>query len=151
MASDNSKLVYGGDMMLFVGSGSTKQPLAFSQSAKLSVSMKTREVSSKDSGNWTEKANGKYDWNCSTDGLLSFSVSGNTTSMETVYSHFLAGLPINVVFASKTGTSPIWTVDSAKKNFTGQGIIAGIDMNAGDNDNATYSISIEGTGALVMA
>ena len=148
--ADNSKLVYGGDMMLFVGSGTTKQPLAFSQSAKLSVSMKTREISSKDSGNWTEKANGKYDWNASTDGLLAFAVTGNTTSMDAIYNLFLAGTAINVVFASKTGTSPIWTVDAAKKNFSGLGVISSIDNNAGDNDTATYSISIEGTGVLSM-
>ena len=148
--ADNSKLIYGGNLMLFIGSGSTKQPLAFSQSAKLSVSMKTREISSKDSGDWTDKANGRFDWNASTDGLLAFGVTGSTSSMETVYNLFLAGSPINVVFASKTGTNPAWTVDATKKNFSGSGIITSIDMNAGE-DNATYSISIEGTGALIMS
>ena len=150
MAVENDKIVYGGNMMLFVGSGATKNPLAFSQSAKLSISMKSRDISSKDSGLWGEKASGKFEWNCSTDGLLSFSVSGSTSSIDIVYNLFLAGQPVNVVFAQKTGTSPFHTVDATKKNFSGLAMISSIDMTAGDNDNATYSISLEGASALVM-
>lgn len=150
MAYDNSKIVYGGDMMLFISSGATKLPLAFSTSSKLSVSTKTRDLSNRDSSNWTEKASGRFDWNASSDGLLSFSVSG-TNGMDVIYSLFTAGLPVNVAFASKSGTSPSFTVDSAKKNFTGTGIIVSIDMNSADADTATYSITIEGSGALVLA
>lgn len=149
--ADNSKLIYGGDLMLFIGSGSTKNPLAFSTSAKLSVNTKTREISSKDSGNWTEKLAGKFDWNCSTDALLSYSVTGSTTSCDVVYQLFLAGQPINVAFAVKTGSSPYWTADATKKAFSGQGIIESMDITAGDNDTATYSISIAGSGALALS
>ncbi len=151
VGANNDKLVYGGDLMLFVGTGTTKNPLAFSQSAKLSVSMKTREISSKDSGQWTEKASGKYDWNCSTDGLLSFDVTGATSSIDMVYELFLAGEDVSIVFASKTGTTPLWTVDSTKKSFTGTALITSLDINSGDGDNATYSISLEGTGQLTLS
>lgn len=150
MAVENDKIVYGGNMMLFVGSGTTKQPLAFSQSAKLSVNMTSREISSKDSGNWTDKAAGKYDWNASTDGLLNFSITGATTGIDQVYNLFIAGLPINLVFAQKTGTTPFHTVDATKKNFSGTALITSIDMNAGEVDSATYTISLEGSGALIM-
>ena len=153
MAADNSKIVYGGDLMLFIGTGSTKTPLAFSQSAKLSVSTKTREISSKDSGNWTDKAAGKFDWNASTDGLLSFTVTGQTgsTGIDTVFEYFLAGTPLNLVFGSKTGTSPDWTINATAKSFSGQVIVSSIDINAGDGESATYSISLEGYSALSLS
>lgn len=151
MAADNSKIVYGGDLMLFVGTGSTKTPLAFSQSAKLSVSTKTREISSKDSGNWTDKAAGKFDWNASTDGLLSFNSTTGQTGIDTIFEYFLAGTPLNLVFGSKTGTSPNWTINATAKSFSGQVIVSSIDINAGDGESATYSINCEGYSALSLA
>lgn len=153
MAADNSQILYGGDLMLFIGTGSTKTPLAFSQNAKLSVSTKTREISSKDSGLWTDKAAGKMDWSASTDGLMSFSTSGQTgtTGIDIVYNYMISGTPLNIVFGSKTGTSPAWTVNSGVKSFTGQAIIASIEVSAGDGDSATYSIALEGYSALTLS
>jgi hypothetical protein len=46
MALETSKIIYGGDMMLFVAS----KPVAFSTAAKLDISLKTRDIGSKDSG-----------------------------------------------------------------------------------------------------
>lgn len=148
---NNSNLVYGGDLILFTHSGATVQPLAFSTSAKLSISNKTRDISSKDSGEWTEKQAGKFDWNVSSDALLNFSSTGTTQSMDEVYSYFTNKKLMNISFASKTGTSPSWTVDASKKKFTGTAIITSIDINAGDGETATYSISMEGSGALTLS
>ena len=146
-----SNVVYGGDLMLFIGSGTTKQPLAYSTTAKLSVSAKTRETASKDdTGKFAKKAIGKYDWNCSTDGLLSWETTTGTNYMDDVYALFLAGEEINIVFGSKTGTTPAWTVDATAKSFTGKGLITAVDLNASDGDNATYSITIEGNGLLSL-
>jgi predicted secreted protein len=151
MAADNSKIVYGGDLMLFIGTGTTKSPLAFSTSAKLSVSTKVRDISSKDSGNWTDKTVGKFDWNTSTDGLLNFSATSGTTGIDTVYSYFISGTPINIVFGSKTGTTPNWTPNLTLKSFSGTAIITSIDVNGNDGDNATYSITLEGNSTLALS
>jgi len=145
-------LSYGGDLMLFTHSGATVQALAFSTSAKLSISMKTREVTSKDStGDFAEKLPGKFDWNVSSDQLLNFSSTGTTNSMDEVYNYFINKKLMNISFASKTGTSPSWTVDSGKKKFTGTAYITALDINAPDNDQATYSIQMEGTGVLTLS
>lgn len=150
MAYSNTPIVYGGNMMLFISSGATKLPLAFSTSTKLSISTKTRDLSNRDSSNWTEKAAGRFDWNCSSDGLMGFDVSGST-GVETLFALMNAGLPVNVAYASKTGTSPTYTVDATKKNFTGTAIIVSLDLNTADADTGTYSISLEGSGALILA
>lgn len=149
--ANNQFLSYGGDLMLFAHSGASVQPLAFSTSSKLTVNLATREISSRDSGNWKESAAGKLDWSVSSDSLLSFSATGTTQSFEELYNYQINRCPVNIAFAHKTGTSPSWTVDSSKKKFTGCGFITSLDVNSQDNDNATYSVNIIGSGPLSIA
>lgn len=149
---NNEYLVYGGDLMLFASSGATVAPLAFSQSAKLSISMDTREISSKDStGDFKDYASGKFGWTVSSDALVNFAATGTTNSVDDLYTMMINKTLVNIAFGQKTGTSPSWTVNTNKKRYTGQAYITSIDLNASDNDNATYSINLQGTGALVQA
>ena len=108
MPIETSKIVYGGDMMLFVGTGTSKLPIAFSTSAKLDITVATRDISSKDSGVWTEKVGGKIDWNASTDALYTevLTVTTGTNTFDELYTLMIARAPINCVFAATTGTSP---------------------------------------------
>lgn len=58
--------------------------------------------------------------------------------------------PITVVFAVKSETEyPVggWT-PKAGSGYSGSAIVTSITANAADNDNATYSITLEGAGAL---
>jgi predicted secreted protein len=155
MALDTSKIQYGGDLMLFTTlSGTTAQPIAFSSAAKLDVTMKTRDIGSKDSGYWDEKAAGKLSWNMSTDALMADSNLGDITAVYSeLYTSMIARLPITVAFATATGTAPAWTISAVagKKKFSGLAYITSLSLNAPDGDNASYSISLEGTGALTMA
>lgn len=153
MAVESSKLAYGGSMMLFLGSGATKLPIAFSTSAKLDITLSTRDISSKDSGYWVEKAGGRLEWNASSDALYSevLTVTTGTNTYDELFSLMTARTAINCVFAATSGTTPDWTVDVTKKNFTGQAIITSLSVNAPDGETVTYSVSLEGTGALVMA
>ena len=151
---NNDKLVYGGDLMLFLATGATVMALAFSTSAKLAISMDTREISSKDStGDFKDYAAGKFGWTVSSDALVNYSSTGNTNSVDELYTMMISKSLVNIAFASKAGTStsPSWTVSTTSKKYTGQAYITSIDLNASDNDNATYSINLQGTGALVQA
>lgn len=142
-------LTYGGDLMIFINpSGGTKQPIAFSTSAKLSVSMKSRDISSKDSGDWTAKAAGKFDWNASTDALANFQSTGTTYSVEDLYGYMVAKCQVSMAFGVKCGTSPSWALCSSAKYFSGNAFITAMDLNAGDGETATYSVSFEGNGTL---
>ena len=148
--SDTSKLIYGGDMMLFLASGATVQPLAFSTSAKLDITLKTRDVGSKDSGYWDETAAAKFNWNVSSDQLYSYSATGTTQTYAKLYSMMLARLPINMGFGVKAGNTPSWTIGSTDK-FTGQILITALSITAGDNANSTFTMSGIGTGVLAFA
>jgi len=150
MASTGN-IVYGGDLMLFINSGATVQPIGFSTSAKLSVTMKTREITSKDSvGDFAELTTGKFSWNISTDSLVNYTSTGTTMSTEEIYQNMYNKKLMNISFGVKTGSSPSWTVDSSKKRFTGTGYITSFDLNASDGDNSTSSITIDGTSVLTL-
>jgi len=150
MAVETSKITYGGDMMLFVAT----KPVAFSSAAKLDISLKTRDIGSKDSGHWDEKAAGKMSWTASSDALMCDDLTGTGNS---TYSDLFTAMetrtPLAIVFATAAGTAPDFTISAVagKSKFTGSGFITSLSMNAPDNESATYSISFEGTGALVMA
>lgn len=66
MPIETNKINYGGDIMLLVNGS----PLAFSTGAKLDVTLKTRDVTSKDSGYWEEKAASKLSWTASSEALM---------------------------------------------------------------------------------
>ena len=152
MAADNTKIIYGGDMMIFIGDTTgTTTPLAFSTSASLSINVDTREISSKDSGYWKDFIAGKISWEASTDGLLSYGLSGSTSSVDVLFTKLLARESVYVKFATTSGTTPAWTVNSSKKVFTGKAIITSLELTASDNESSTYTISLTGSEALSVA
>lgn len=64
----------------------------------------------------------------------------------------MARAAISVVFAVKdntVNTVPVtgWTPE-ANNGYSGSAVITSITANAPDNENATYSITLEGSGAL---
>jgi len=150
MATEPSKIEYGGDMMIFVTTG---LPIAFSTSAKLEISLDTREISSKDSGYWKEKQAGRLDWKAGTDALYTEVLTGtvSTTSFDELYALMIARTAITMVFGAATGAAGAQTNDATKKKFTGSALITALSVNAPDNETTTYSMSLEGTGALVNA
>ena len=92
-------------------------------------------------------------WTMSTDALMSDSNIVTTAhSYSDLYTAMLTRVPLTLVFATATGTTPDFTASAVagKTKFTGSGFITSLSMNAADGDNATYSVSFEGTGALVM-
>ena len=152
---NSNQLVYGGAVMIFVNpTGTTSTgalPSAFSTSAKLTINLSDREISSKDSGDWQEFAGNKFSWTMSTDALMSLSgVTGNTLSTKKVYNAFISKVPVYMSFASATGTAPSWTQATGKVKFSGQALITSMDFNAGDNTEGTYTFTSKGNGALAI-
>lgn len=150
--SQINTITYGGDLMLFASSGTTAavQPLAFSTNAKLSIDLKTRDVSSKDSGYWTEKAPAKFTWNVSSDGLYAYANTGTTQTISKLYTIYCNRNLVCMAFAAKCGTSPSWGVCATNK-FSGCMLITKLDVDSKDDSTVTYALSGEGSGALSFA
>ena len=150
----NSTMVqYGGSMMVFLNpTGQTAAgalPAAFSTNAKITIALTDREISSKDSGDWSEFLGNKFNWNVTTDALLSLSgVTGSTLSTKKVYTAFVTKTPVYVAFSVTAGSTPSWTVAAGKLKFTGCALINSMDITAADNTEAVYTFGAKGTGAL---
>jgi hypothetical protein len=148
MATNNDKIIYGGNMMLFVSSGATLYPMAFSTTAKLSISLSTRTIASKDDGDWENTCGGKFTWNASTETLMNFASTGTTHDTNDVYAMFVNKVPINFAFAQKCGTSPSWGVCTSARRYVGCALITNMEMDATDNENGKASIQLNGTSQL---
>jgi hypothetical protein len=152
MGAQNSLIQYGGNLMIFIATGSTatKMPCAFSTSAKLDIAMKTRDTSNKDDGNFGSKSYGRINWSMSSDALASYVTTGNTLSVEDLWSRMLAHTLVTVAFGGISGSTAPYTLSASVKYFSGEAYITSLNLTAGDNDTATYTVQIEGSGALAI-
>lgn len=146
-----AQVINGGDLMLFIDGES----VAFATSHKLSINVETVETTSKDSGGkWVSKSGRKISWNCSTENLYSNDGAGMT--FDQLFDKLVARTEIDAVFCLKkedVDAVPAdgWTAtDAATTNpvYSGKVIITALEANAPNGDNATFTASFEGVGAL---
>jgi predicted secreted protein len=105
----------------------------------LSVNHETRDVTTKDSAGWRELLEGlrSYSLNCS--GLLAFDTTNAGTDMiDSVTNRTL----IEWEFGTGVTGDP---------KYSGEGYVSTLEAGSpGREDNATYSFTIEGTGAYTV-
>ncbi len=137
------------------GAPTNGDTIGFATSASLSVSMDLRDSTTKSSLGWQENLGGLKSWEISGDAFVDLSGDtvgnsndpwlSNSTTDKTVkltpslYDTWAAGVAVKVAFGNST------------KSYYGQGIITSLSIDAGVEENATYSITIQGTGALTEA
>jgi len=137
------------------GAPGANDTIGFATSASLSVSMDLRDSTTKSSLGWQENLGGLKSWEISGDAFVDLSGDtvgnsndpwlSNSTTDKTVkltpslYDTWAAGVAVKVAFGNST------------KSYYGQGIITSLSIDAGVEENATYSITIQGTGALTEA
>lgn len=139
------KIIKGDDLMLFSEMGYS---FAFATSHSLSISADAVEISSKDSGKWKTNTVNKLSWEISSENLYT------TTSYDELFNLMVSREEFPVFFGVKSEVtdsieegSDGWTPNEAY-TYHGYGIITSLTANAGTGDNATYSVTITGTGAL---
>ena len=122
-------IVKGDELMLFKDSKS----LAYATSHTLSITGNTVDISSKDHGYW------------------------GASEFDGLFSAMVAKSPITVTFghpnaynANGLGSSDNWIPDASvgAKYYYGPAIITSLQANANTGQNATYSITLTGNGAL---
>lgn len=135
-------IILGTELMLF----RSGKALAAATNCKLTLNANTLETSSKDSGKWTSNQAAKLSWTCSSDNL--FTIADYADLMDAC----IARTPIEVQFSTvkdfdtKDGVGDGWEAEN--NGYKGEAIITSVDMNAPDGDNATYTVSMTGSGAL---
>lgn len=66
---------------------------------KLTINHASKEISSKDSGIWTDLAKGKLKWSASSGGLMT--IDANTQSFEYLFDAQINREPVTLTFAVK--------------------------------------------------
>jgi len=122
--------------------GTTYDIIGRATSASLSVSMETRETTTKDSAGWQENLEGLKSWSLSGDGLVTYSISGDYDTPDDLFTILSNRTLVKVKFGSAT---------SGEIDYTGDAYLASYEQEAGVEENVTYSFSFTGTGTLTQA
>lgn len=138
-------IIKGGTLMLFLSNKSI--PLATNHTLTINVS--TADSSNKDVGGgaWATSEVAQFSWEASTDNLYS------TKGASDLFAKLKAGTPIAAKFGVKSDNaddplpgSGSWTAPT--EYFSGNVIITSLEMTAQNGENATFSCTMQGVGAL---
>lgn len=141
MAFANS-VINGTDVLLRVDS----KLIACATSHSIELTNATREVACKDSGDFASAEYGRFSWTVSTDALLNL---GKDSEQYVSYDDLMqlmlnkAKVEVLSIYDGRAAAG----VDSGLVVY-GEGIITSISQTNPDNDNASYSVSIQGRGEL---
>ena len=124
------------DVVLKVGS----ELVGKMTSASFSVTMATRDISTKDSAGWMEVLEGQKSWTLSGEGLVVYNNTGKATP-DDIYTYLSNRTAVTIEFGSET---------TDEKYYTGSGYFTEFSTDAGVEDNATFSFSFQGTGTLTQ-
>jgi len=153
------KPIKGSDLMLFIkpNGTSTFKSIAFATSHSLSINGESTETSSKDNGGkWVSKQMQRLSWTVSTDNL--YSLDGEGSVYDDLFTVMTERKEIDIVFSLENGYedkadevptggwSPI-----TSPQYKGKVLMTSLELNAPNGDNATFTASFEGVGALTKA
>lgn len=147
--NQNNDLVMGDDLLLYLTSGKTV--VAYATSCSLQVDSETIDTSSKFSCKWQSNMGGKASYTISADALYCNNESG--ISFDTLLEFMVAGEQIDWYMGEEsawTGTCETnpHTLDTTKTYYNGKGVVASVSLEAGNNEVATCSITINGAGEI---
>ena len=133
----------GTDLILKVSpaSAGAAVKLMHSQTVSLSMNVDTIDISTKDSAGFRDLLGGQKSFSLSADGLMDFEAAAGDTDVQELFTQALARTSVTFVFGID---------DASLYNMSGSGFITSIEVSGGTEDAPTYSVSIEGTGALTV-
>ena len=137
-------LLNGTDLLLKVGSGNANEVvLAFATSCSLEISTDEIDQTNKDSVGWKSIIQGTRSWSVSADAMY----QNEAEASKKAFTDFFA----NVENRSKVYVE--LTIAGASNSdanvfYSGEAYVSSLSVNGGTEDQATWSISLTGTGAL---
>ncbi len=132
---------------LKVYSAGTTNLVAFAQNCTLNVNHSPREITNKESAGYKEILEGLRDFSIDIDGAYAWTNAAGaalTDGVDDVLETNVlnARQAVSFIFGDTAATSDI--------SYSGSGFITSVSLTGGTEDTATYSMSIEGTGALTQ-
>ena len=114
--------------------------LLHSTSCTLSMNVDTIDISTKDSAGFRDLLGGQKSFSLSADGLMDFLDTGSTTDPEELFTNMMNRTAVTFTFALDV---------QAGHKYTGSAFITSLEVTGGVEDAPTYSVSLEGTGAIL--
>lgn len=126
------------------GGHGTATTIALSTSASLSLNMETRDISNKGSAGWRELLEAQKSWSVTCEGMYAMLDSSGAAIKN--YDDFFA------LLVARTPMYLELTTDvTGDDYYHGTVYITSLEQTAPLEDNMTYSMTFEGTGALTKA
>lgn len=146
---NNNEIVKGATLMVFLNG----EAIAFATSHSFNKTLNTNEVSTKDHGDWTALIAGNISWEATTENLYS------TNGWTAVNTAFKTKEPVTIAFgptANYNNGNGIVDPNGGENNYTpaqtgveyGKALITSLQVTAAAGDNATFTATFTGTGAL---
>lgn len=152
MAYQNSDLVNGNDLLLYIYSGSTAQPVAFGTSASLQVDGATISANNKMACRFAQNLLGNCSYTVSSDSL--YTDTESHYSFDDMLAQMVAGDTVKWALAEATSGSTAvcsaatYDINTEKIVAAGNAIITSLSLNAGLDEVASCSITLTGSGDL---
>ena len=147
--NENSDLIHGDNLLLYLTSGKTV--VAYATSCSLQVDADTIDTSSKFSCKWQSNMGGKAGYTISADALYSSNEDG--ISFDDLLAMQVAGVGVEWYMGQESAwtgsceTNP-HTLDTSKTYFNGKAIVTSVSLEAGNNEIASCSITLTGQGEI---
>ncbi len=147
-----SKIQKGKNLMVSIGT----TIYGFATSCDLSVDVDTKEISTgsykhqSTSGQWKEYDTERIGWTVNSEHLATVGLEDE----KALFAQMTAGQPVNISFeevTSATGETGDIEGATTKVGFSGKAIITSLKLSAQNDSDATFSISLQGTGVLAQA
>lgn len=148
--------INGSNLMIFYGNES----LALATNHTINFTVNVNEAVTKDSGIWSNAVATSIAWECTSDNLAV------AVDYNRLYDKMVARQPVELVFGMPsdwtenglTDGTDYWSDPSSPTGqandviyYKGKAIITSLNLSAPAGDNATYSITFKGVGAITKA
>ena len=134
-------LVNGTLVALYKDVAGTPTKIANLTSTDFELSKDTIDATNKDGGSYKEFLVGLSGWTMNAEGIFEEDGSATGVSAKDLLDDIIAGAPITAIMTSQV---------SGDIKLSGSAIITSIAWNAPVNDVSTFSVSLQGTGALTV-
>ena len=127
-----------------VGAIADSPIFAYSTECTLSVSANQIDTSNKQSGAWASALPGQLSWTISTSALYT-----NQNNYDTIFDVMRQRKPVYVEFAQiKSLQDSSFGIDPTAGYYAGVAYITSLELNAGNNEVASFSAEFTGEGKL---
>lgn len=161
--SANNDLIKGNDLWLYLvelgdsamtsGMVATAKVLAYSQSCSLEVNADTLDVTTKLSCRWNSVLPGNASYTVTSDNLYclqSAAAANSAFTVDDLFDAMVEGKNVGWVLAqdSSEECGTVGGPDTTKPYYFGEGAITSLSITGGNNEIATSSLTITGSGEV---